>query len=250
MPKEALKLDIFYRVSFFESQTPRPDYFSKLLCLRNFMNSFRKVASFATFHLICDGSIEKKFLKIVKSVGTVTKLPNVGNSLSFWHALQETIKLPDNHLVYFVEDDYLHCRDALTKLVECHQDIVADYITLYDHPVRYIKNYAGGVDWSLVKNAIYTSKSHHWRTVESTCMTFAAEAKVIKEDIEIFDLYVRQTNKPKDRELFRHLQGLGKYKSISPMKVLIGPMPSLATHCHEPWLAPLVNWRKIASQVK
>lgn len=253
MSKESPKLEVFYRASSFENpKTPRPKWFSKVLCLKNFINAFAPVAPIATFHLVYDGVVEKDFLELAEPVGTVTELPSVGNAPSCWHALQEAAQLPDETLAYFVEDDYLHCPEALIKLIDCHHDVVADYITLYDHPVRYMTDYFDGNDWPLVKDAILLSRSHHWRTVESTCMTFAASAGVLKKDMEIFDTYVGQVEKPQDRALFRHLQGLGKYRDCSSMRLrlLIGPVPSLATHCHEPWLAPLVDWSKLAQQIK
>ena len=242
-----MRLHVFYRACDGERMEIRPRFFSKLTCLKNFINALRQVNT-AAFYLIYDGKLREDFRVLVEPIGTIEVLPNVGNSASFWYAFQKAVNLPNDHLIYFVEDDYLHCPDALKKLIECIEDVPADYVTLYDHPVRYMPDYPLGGDWPLNENAIYISRSHHWRTVESTCMTFAARAEVLKEDTPIFEIHVHQTRKPADRELFRQLQGLGKYRQDAPLRKLVGPIPSLATHCHVPWLAPMVDWQKIADE--
>jgi hypothetical protein len=237
-------LHVFYRACSTENDKARPVFYSKLRCLANFLAAFERVAE-ATFCLVYDGNVGEDFRSRVEPIGSIERLPNVGNSASFWYAFNLALNLPDKDLVYFVEDDYLHRRDALQKLVECVQCIDADYITLYDHPARYMSDCPQGADLPLRENAVYVSRSHHWRTVESSCMTFASRAGVIREDIKLFETHIKQTGVPADRALFRHLQGLGSYRNGSPRRKLIGPIPSLATHCQEPWLAPVVNWKAV-----
>ena len=77
-------------------------------------------------------------------------------------------------------------------------------------------------------------------------MTFVAQVAVLRDDRAIFDKYVRQAPVPEDRELFRKLQGLMGYEDSSPFRLLIGPIPSLATHCHLPWMASIINWGEVA----
>jgi len=234
-----------YRACSGECMEIRPAFFSKLRCLKNFLWVLRQVTS-ASFCLIYDGELREDFRTLVEPIGEIDVLSNVGNSGSFWHAFQKALTFPDSDIIYFVEDDYLHCLEAIVKLVECFEDVPTDYVTLYDHPMRYRLNCQPDGDWPLNENGIYVSRSHHWRTVESTCMTFAARTKVLREDRLIFEMHTCRTCKPADRELFRHLQGLGKYSQLSPQRRLVGPMPSLATHCHKLWLAPIVDWKKLA----
>ncbi len=240
-------LHIFYRAFPDERMEVRPPFFSKKACLRNFIRAFHHTSD-ASFCMIFDGHPDDDFCRLVDPIGTIEVLPCVGNSKSLWHAITKAMCVPEDDPVYFAEDDYLHCPDALAQLLECFQDVSCDYITLYDHPVRYMNDYSLGSDWPLNENGIYISRSRHWRTVESTCMTFGTKARTLKEDISIFEQYVHRTQKPADRELFRHLQGLGSYKRDSPMRKLVGPIPSLATHCHLPWLAPLVNWEQFVDE--
>jgi len=235
---------IYYRASNFDKPESRPESFSKIKCLKNFLFALKKISEFK-LTIFFDGKPSKDFRGLVKDIGRISKLARRSNSESFWHAYLTAIKQKPNDLVYFVEDDYIHTPDALMKLLECSNELKVDYITLYDHPVRYANDYHFGLDVPHRINRIYLTKSHHWRTQESTCMTFASRVKTLRADYKIFDKYVRQRNVPEDRELFKRLQGLAGYEEGSPFRVLVGPIPSLCTHCHKDWLAPTINWQKI-----
>jgi hypothetical protein len=157
-------------------------------------------------------------------------------------AFELATHLPGDDLVYFVEDDYLHLPLALVKLSDAAAQLSADYVTLYDHPVRYFPRESELADLPLPSPRVFVTRSHHWQTVESTCMTFATRAHLLRADAAIFELHVGCFRVPQDRELFRHLQGLHAQWSNSPHRVLVGPIPSLATHCEEPWVAPVIDW--------
>lgn len=240
-------LRVIYRTCGIENHKPRPPYYSKINCLKNFIFSHRRVRG-AEFCLLFDGEPSKEVKTLVEPIGRVEVLNRIGNAASFLFAIAGAQKFDAHELVYFVEDDYLHVPEALVKLMECVQCAQADYFTLYDHPVRYFPDSNPNADWHSESNRILITKSHHWRTVESTCMTFAARAGTLVQDSAIFLQHMKPGRSPEDRELFRHLQGLGKYRSDSPMRVLIGPVPSLATHCEEPWLAPVIDWNAIANE--
>lgn len=241
-------LHILYRICEKENFKKRPYFFSKKLCLENFLQAFQRVEN-ASLHLICDGDVNPEIISPALSFAEVKYLPNVGNSNSFWTVFESALDFPEHDLIYFVEDDYLHCLDALEKLLDCYQSIPCDYITLYDHPVRYMPNYAFGEDWLVNNPTVLVSEHHHWREVESTCMTFASNPSVLRADYLIFKEHTVGRKVPNDRELFRQLQHLGCYKDISssPTRRLIGPIPSLATHCEEPWLAPVVIWEDVVN---
>lgn len=242
-------LHILYRFCNQENSKKRPQFFSKKLCLENFIIAFNYVKNESTFHLICDGEIEQEIVSLTADIATIEQLPSVGNSASFLVALEKSLSFSEQDLIYFVEDDYLHCPDSLVKLLDCQESIECDYITLYDHPVRYMPDYELGRDWAVNNETIYLSKSHHWREVESTCMTFASTSQILKADFSVFEQNILGRKVPNDRELFRQLQHLGSYQNAVlpelPRK-LVGPIPSLATHCEEPWLAPVISWEDIA----
>lgn len=245
-------LHIIYRASDLDKPDVRPSYYSKLLCLKSLLVAVEKINDFS-FTLYYDGDKGDELIDELQNMipqSKIMRLSKAGNARSFWKAYVDALELPQNDWVYFVEDDYLHTVDALEKLVDCMNSIPdADYITLYDHPVRYATDYSFGLDIPHRVNKIYISNKHHWRTQESTCMTFAAQVSVLQNDRTIFDKYVHQVSVPEDRELFRKLQGLSGYESGSPFRLLIGPVPSLTTHCHLPWIAPIINWEEVARKV-
>tara|TARA_Y100000034_G_C6910429_1_gene424485 strand:+ start:4312 stop:4998 length:687 start_codon:yes stop_codon:yes gene_type:complete len=98
-------------------------------------------------------------------------------------------------LAYFVEDDYLHQPKA-PKLVEQGLEI-ADYVTLYDHPDKYMEGYYGGGEWSQVRK----TEDSHWRYTASTCMTFAAKLSTIRQDIGYWSEFISGDH-PHDHQVF------------------------------------------------
>lgn len=180
--------------------------------------------------------------------GRIDYVDYTSNSETFRYVYDKAILLPKDEIVYLVEDDYWHLEDSLVKLQAAFDVLKVDYVTLYDHPVRYATDYKFGLDLPSVRGRqIWIAGNHHWRVQESTCMTFAVLAGTLQEDRDIFWRY-SETDIPNDRELFRRLQGLPGYEEGSRGRLLIGPMPSLSTHCHLPWLAPCVNWEEKAKQ--
>lgn len=80
-------------------------------------------------------------------------------------------------------------------------------------------------------------------------MTFMVTGKVFKEDMDLHLKYSPEDKKcPNDRELFRRLQQLGGYVDYRKRRLLIGPLPSLATHVHLPYLAPIIDWENLAKK--
>jgi hypothetical protein len=167
----------------------------------------------------------------------VIQLNNVGNAPSFRFAYQEAAKCPEVDWVYFSEDDYLYLPDAMSKLFHCIEDVNPDLISLYDHPDRYRDrpehNLTNG------KNDIFISRDHHWRTVPSTCMTFAASISVLKENQDLFERW-----ETSDNELFPRLLGL-RGEERPKKYMMVGAIPALATHCESSFLSPCVNWEKV-----
>ncbi len=77
-------------------------------------------------------------------------------------------------------------------------------------------------------------------------MTFVSTPRVLREDFAIFQQHHNTgRNIPDDQALFRHLQGLAGYQ-VASRRRLVGPLPSLNTHAHLPWLAPRLNWDTVA----
>lgn len=241
-------MHIYYRASCTQKKPGvRPEFFSKLDGLKSITMAAEELSGYR-FNLIFDGDADsdevRELIAWAEDYGEIDMVDYKNNSKTFRYAYEQATLLPEDDIVYFVEDDYWHLRGSLVKLQAAFDELKADYVTLYDHPVRYATDYKFGLDLPSVKGTqIWIAGDHHWRTQESTCMTFAARVSTLREDKDIFWRY-SETDVPNDREAFRRLQGLLCYEEGSRGRILIGPMPSLSTHCHLPWLAPCVNWEE------
>lgn len=254
-------LKIFYRYCPHANNAFRPRWFSRKLCLASFMRSydnFLKSGADCSLCLAIDcfrelKEDEEQWLKrvIEKYQINALKLKSNSNCLSYLEVFNLALKLKDDAVVLFAEDDYLWKKDAIVELYSAIQNLPADYVTPYDHPVRYDESFREP-DLPHWEHRIFHTNHYHYRSHESTCMTFMSRAGTLKEDAKIHKSFtVTDKKSPNDREIFRSLQHLGRYSNLkSKRRLLIGPMPSLATHAHLPYLAPTVNWYGEVRKVK
>lgn|GEM_PF-1520591 len=258
-------LRVYYRYCPTERPEVRPKWFSKQLGLVSFAQSLKRdISSLRSnnvrWTLYIDrfeelNSDENCLLdKLSKEFDIeIVKLETKSNTKAYQYVLNEACLADDKDKILFVEDDYLWLPEAIQEMNQTMDAIPeVDYLTPYDHPVRYDFGYYGGVDLPHWENRIFLNGNRHYRSQESTCMTFMTRGRVIKQDRNLHLMYSPGDKKcPNDRELFRRLQHLGgNIHNIDEKRLLLGPMPSLATHVHEPYLAPTIDWEKLASAIK
>lgn len=245
---------IIYRLNGLENQAPRPDWYSKSLCLSSFRTALSALCGInATTILMLDneGSIPKDLRIEIRKMETVgaefIAAPATGNCGSYLCCLDIVAACSNQYdLVLFAEDDYLWRENSISFLAKAFAEVPqADYITPYDHPARYDSSFGDIPHWN---HDSYYVGSVLFRPHESTCMTFSVRTRVLIEDLGIHQSYSLANRKsPRDRDLFRSLQYLG---TCSPRpekrRLLLGPTPSLATHSHLPFLAPGLDWARIA----
>jgi hypothetical protein len=155
-------------------------------------------------------------------------------------ALTEALKYKDNEVVYFIENDYIHKPNSQTILLE-GIELGADYVSLYDHPDKYIDADKGGNPF--IENGgeitkVFLSNSCHWKLTNSTTMTFATKVKKLREDEKIFRKWTTDTY-PHDFKIFLELNDINRS--------LITPLPGFSTHGETSWLSPLTNWNDISN---
>ena len=121
---------------------------------------------------------------------------------------------------------------------------IAHYVTLYDHPDKYvdvgkIKNDCIGnplIHFSSEETRVFCSDSTHWKFTNSTTMTFASKVSTLIEDAtEIMQF--TQNKYPNDYMMFRHLLDNKK-------RTLISSIPGNSTHGETAYLSPLIDWSK------
>jgi len=229
-------IKVVYRISDAGYSKVKPDYITNENCLRNAVEVFGK----DNFHVIADNVSDTTKEMILKYVDGV-KIVSVGHGAGTFNlALDWALEQDENLLVYFLENDYLHKSNSIDIINE-GIELGADYVSLYDHPDKYIPAVRGGnkfvdEDGGEVTK-VYLSKSCHWKLANSTTMTFAGKVKSLKRDESILRKWTNMGHYPRDFDMFLELRDNGV--------ALMTPMPGYSTHGETAWLSPLTDWSKI-----
>jgi hypothetical protein len=203
----------------------RPEWFSFDKSLDSILSSVENDNNIY-FHLLYDGECDIKDDRI----NTIINF-NGGsdwNSYIFAWNYAKQINLEDDDLVYIAENDYIHIKGWVSKVLDLFKKYDSiDYVSLYDHPDKY--------DLSIypdLSTYILLTKDHHWRITPSTCGSVIFGKQILNEDIDI------HTTNPSDHGRFTFLK-------TNRQRNIITPIPSLSTHCENEWLAPIIEWNKI-----
>ena len=84
---------------------------------------------------------------------------------------------------------------------------------------------------------IFTTSTHHWRTVPNTCGSYICTKNIFFEDVEDQIREVGDANKWLWLE-----QNKGRF--------ILSALPGLSTHCMETLLSPTIDWEKINNEAK
>jgi hypothetical protein len=235
------------------------------VCLRSFLDSLNSI-NFKMYAILdgCPLEYEKLFKNLIPNDALeIVRLPGVGNHATFLEQIRILLNQNESDLVYFAEDDYFYrdCVDEMIELIRNRRDV--DFVTPYDHPDYYQDEIDPRKPRFLVNLHNYSSKiiffgKRHWRTVSSTCCTFLTTKATLEKTAKIFKLYPKLG----DFGMWLVLTKLGLKSALvnlptvlariglyAPIRLLLGktyklwaPMPSIATHMHELYLAPGVDW--------
>lgn len=227
-------MKILYRISDGSYKKERFPHATKQNCLENFLKHFPK----EEITIYADNVTDETFTWL-KSYNIELKRTSGGSSAAgFRIVMEDALLLPDNEIVYFVEDDYFHLKNSYEILLEGLER--ADYISLYDHVDKYIPGNLGGnpfIDEDMAEETkVFLTKSRHWKLTNSTTMTFATTVKTLREDEDVWKYYTSGTY-PQDFQCFLKLRDRGR--------TLATPIPSLSTHGEIRWAAPLIDWTNI-----
>ena len=138
-------------------------------------------------------------------------------------------------LIYFVEDDYIHKKECIFKMISSYEKISSElkrelFICPVDYPYLYKK---------LENSNILIGNQHHWRTVNESLLTFLTSKALIEKYWD--DLVLMSENEHAPFETPLH--------GIYDKEVCISPIPSLAMHCANVnsvfGLSPNIDWIKL-----
>ena len=287
-----MKLHVVYRSTGKEGTKARPAFYSKLLCLLSLLMAIGTSETPIDVAFLNDPPIPEERLTLMRATGRVVSIPPIAEGLSskvlshqtagstdLTHSylaaldLVDALGWPDDDVVYFVEDDYIHQPQALNCLIEGACTLrEASYLALY-----------ASIDW--LRTVPYRAGGYSWYTVHSTTSTFAARIGALRADkwIHRLGFFAGGTA---DRDICLTYQGVRPFrwtyllgdllgnapghpgtaagrvkraglqtamnvlavKSAFRRRVLICPDPPLATHLEIPYLAPGVDWNAVAGE--
>lgn len=189
-----------------------------------------------------------------------------GNDNSLRRCYEIAKNIPDNELIYFCEDDYLHVNDIFNKILEVYVNSENIYpgdikvkkllrkreITLLrikryfkkpnilifpcDYPDRYRKDL-------MQKHYIYQTSNSHWRQVSDITFTFLLESKSFKKH---YKTIYKSANRANDRFLSNNLLG---NRFFFTSLLALSPIPSLSCHMHTETMSNIVNWKVIVDEL-
>ena len=232
-------MKVIYRISDAGYNKVKPIYINNANCLKNAVRVFGK----ENFHVIADNvSIEtKQIIWDCDIEDEQIDYVSVGHGAGTFNlALDWALKQDEETLVYFLENDYIHKPNSDKILLE-GIELGAEYISLYDHPDKYIPASRGGNPQIDEDGGEYTklflSKSCHWKITNSTTMTFASTVKVLKDDESILRKWTNMGHYPDDYKMFLELR--------EKNRILVSSVPGYSTHGETAWLSPLTDWSQL-----
>lgn len=252
LPKK--KLHIFFRHTSTNDRgnKNRPDWFSYEMCFKNLVNSILINSNMPLdvyLNVIFDGSesdLNNNFLKKMdsfflenikaKKINYSLVLFNGGSALSNWKYSLEYINKKNyspNDYIYMLENDYLHVDNWIFFLNELLESkIKFDYISLYDHKDKYPFHKGFHPMHANLNASLFVTEHRHWRTSPSTCGSFITSVRTFSSDMDVLNTELM------DHEIFDRLS--------QKDRVLITPLPGLATHCMNDLLSPCIDWKNIS----
>jgi hypothetical protein len=229
-------MKIIYRISDTGYNKIKPDYINNETCLKNFVNVF----SNQDLYIIADNCSEPTIDMINKYIdpANIEKVSVGHGAGTFNLALDKALKLDDDEIVYFVENDYIHLKGS-PQILEEGFELGASYMTLYLHPDKFIPSFKGGnpeVDYDGgYMTKIYRGETQLFGMFNSTTMTFGAKVKTLKEDETILRKHTSGIH-PNDFSMFLELRDKGN--------ALLCPLNTFSTHGETQWLAPLYKTKQ------
>jgi len=231
-------MKIIYRISDAGYSKVKPNYISNEACLKNFCDVF-----FEYIHdivVIADNVSQETSTMIQKYIDQAQiHYVSVGHGAGTFNlALDEALKSSDDDIIYFVENDYLH-KQLSAKLINEGFDLGASFVSLYDHPDKYLDPSRGGnpyCEGGAEDTRVYLTDSCHWKIGNSTTMTFASKVETLKRTEPILRKWTASTH-PDDFQMFLELR--------QHNELLVTSIPGYATHGETAWLSPLTDWSSI-----
>lgn len=237
-------IHVFLRHCYHSSNTllpnrSRPEWFDKERVLKNFLATINPdLADYTIMYdyhfapVMPEGEFKDSLpMGLQNETNRMFTFDAGSEAKSFLNTLDYILglNLPDEAIVYFLEDDYVHKPGWCKALIEGFE-LGADYLTLLDHGDKYR-------DYPDLVSKLFVSKSCHWRTTPSTTNTFAVKMGTLRADIEIHRKYSENLEITHDHSKFTDLCSRGR--------LLISSVPGFSTHCAPSDMSPVIDWEEV-----
>ena len=178
-------------------------------------------------------------IKTIDSEGKDISKNMISNMRNLFKSIQ-IAETEDTDLFYFLEDDYIHAREAITEMLFTYEKISSQlnrelFLCPADYPYLYS---------SIDNSKIFFGNMRHWRSVNETLITFLTSKKMINKYLG--ELKLMSTIRHHPMELKLH--------EIYKNEYCISPIPSLtmhATNINSTYgLPPNFDWHKIWEENK
>lgn len=230
-------MKIIYRISDAGYNKVKPEYINNENCLINALDMF---STDKHDWIVIADNVSENTKKMIKKYILSPKYVSVGHGAGTFNlALDEALKGDDNEIVYFIENDYLH-KPGSDKILEEGFNLDPAFISLYDHPDKYMTPAQGGnpyCEGGAEDTRVYLTDSVHWKITNATTMTFASKVSTLKRTEATLRKWTNMGHYPQDFQMFLDLREQGE--------LLITPLPGYSTHGETAWLTPLTDWSKI-----
>ena len=143
-------------------------------------------------------------------------------------------------LIYFVEDDYLHEKNAIYEMIATYERFASLtnnelFLCPTDYPYLYTK---------IDPANIFLGASKHWRSIDETLCTFLTSKKMLQKH---WDRLVSMCK-------FEHYPFEQPLHEIYKSEYCLSPIPSIALHCTNInsvfGLSPNMDWKKVWEENK
>ena len=213
------------------------DHNSTEQCLEKIKNIFKNFNTEFTLINLDVAKFKNKINQINQRGEKVTS-NQLSNMANIHQSLLEARMSED--LIYFVEDDYIHKKDAINEMIFTYERISSQLnkeIILFptDYPYLYAKA-------EITQN--FLGHKYHWRKVNETLCTFLTSKTLIEKYWNKYVSMCKEEHAPFEKPMH----------DIYEKELCISPIPSLAIHFTNVnsifGLSPNVDWRKVWDENK
>ena len=222
---------INFRITIIDHNSKKED----LSVIKNILEDFN--SDYKIINLNVD-DYEKK-IKVLDKNNTNTE-NNMKSTMASINKSFDIANNLDGDLIYFVEDDYIHSKDAILEMLFTYEKLSTIYKNeLFLCPVDYPYLYKPSK-----QTEILLGHNKHWRTVEESLLTFMTSKKMLNKHMQKLIEMTLVENSPFEYPLHQ----------IYEKELCVSPVPSLALHCTNInsvfGLSPNLDWEKIWNESK